>query len=394
MIVVKVIVSALLVLGLLYWLRTAWGVVRLRSLPDLDALTPPAPARRPKLSVVIAACNEADKIAPAVETLLAADYPNLEIVLVDDRSTDATGEIVDQLATRNSRVTALHVAELPAGWLGKVHALHTGVAAARGQFVLFTDADVHFKPAVLSKAVAYCLDAGVDHLVACPSVWPAGLVVDSLIAAFLRQFLTIVLPPWRVNAGSPGAFFGVGAFNLVRRSAFDATEGFEWLRMETADDAGLGMMMHRSGATTRVVTAFDGVGLHWYRSTAEAMRGAEKAFASAGRCSAVRMCLIALVGLLLETSPLPAAAAIFLGPPWMVLLAASVLIWFVFSTVSLTRWARGRYLPALLAPLVAPISAVAAFRAAWLGWRRGGMMWRGTLYKSADLRAGTRIRLG
>src|SRR6185369_2740694 len=106
-------------------------------------------------SVVVPACNEARTIERALTSLLAQDYPDLEIVLVDDRSSDETGAIIEHLAASDRRISAIHVRELPAGWLGKVHALQRGLERARGELVLFTDADIHFAPGALRRAVAW-----------------------------------------------------------------------------------------------------------------------------------------------------------------------------------------------------------------------------------------------
>jgi glycosyltransferase involved in cell wall biosynthesis len=382
-------------LCLCYWLRTGYGVVRLYSLPKLSDVNSSNLKHWPKLSVVIPACNEADKIESAVCSVLADGYPDLEVVLVDDRSTDATGQCIDRLATAEDRIVPIHITELPDGWLGKVNALNRGQSESHGDFVLFTDADVHFMPGTLQKAVGFCIEQKIDHLVACPTIWPSKLIVDSMIIAFLRQFCTILLPPWRVNNKSPRAFFGVGAFNLVRRSKFYQTQGFEWLRLETGDDVGLGLLMKRAGANSMVVTAFDRVGLHWYRTIGEMMRGAEKGFASAGRCSFLLMVFMGLMGMLIEISPLVGFLfCISSLRPVGVILSIFVFVCFIFCTITFACWGMTRILPGLITPITAPLSAVLAFRAGWLGWRRGGIMWRGTLYPSNLLRSNSRNYIG
>ena len=185
---------------------------------------------------------------------------------------------------------------------------------------------------------------------------------------------------------------GIGAFNLVRCSVFEKTEGFEWLRLETADDAGLGLLMKRAGAKAAVVTAFDEIGLHWYRTIGEMMRGAEKGFASAGRCSFVRMITLALVGLLLEISPLLGLLYFAFGTLQTgTLLGIFVFIVFIFAALGFARWPKSRVAPAILTPVFAPLSAALAFRTAWLGWRRGGIVWRGTFYQSNLLKDGARV---
>lgn len=387
----EIVLTAYLGLCAAYWLFTSYGVVRTRrALAPLEKLSPGQPEHWPKLSVVVPACNEADKIEPAVRTLLAQDYPDLEIVLIDDRSTDVTGEIIDRVASEDPRVKAVHITELPEGWVGKVHALDRGYRESNGELVLFTDADVYFKRGVLRRAVAYFTREELDHLTIFPTLYAAGLVVDAMIAVFIRHFM-LMTRAWGMRKGPVRSCVGIGAFNMVRRSAFERTEGFEWMRMETADDYTLGYMMKRSGATCDVVTAFGSVGLHWYRTIREVAVGAEKGYAGAFRCSLLTAVVASLLMLAVEWSPLVSLFVLVFGWPGLstALAAANVLL-FCFSTILLSRWAGVRVVPPLLGPFVTPILAALAMRAGIVGHRRGGVMWRGTLYRSDELRKGRR----
>jgi cellulose synthase/poly-beta-1,6-N-acetylglucosamine synthase-like glycosyltransferase len=362
-------------------------------MPDLGKTQAAEPRDWPRLSVVVPACNEAEELASAVGTLLAQDYPDLEIVLVDDRSTDETGRIVDRLAARDGRVKAIHVTELPEGWLGKVHAMHRGYQAATGQFVLLTDADVHFAPDALRKAVAYLEAHELDHLTALPLVLPTTLVLDSVIGLTLRHVLSAVRP-WSLGKEKSRAFFGVGAFNLVRRCALDRTEGLEWFKFDAADDAALGLLMKRSGARCAIVGATDEIRLYWHRSLADAARGAEKGFVSVGAGSFPATVLVGLAMLAVEWAPALALVPLAfpatrpIGYAGLLILSA-----FLLTTVLLSQAARWRLLPILLTPILAPVTVALVWRAGYLGWRRGGAMWRGRLYRTEDLRRGARVRL-
>src|SRR5258708_11324477 len=119
----------------------------------------------PSLSVVVPALNEEATIEPAMRSLLALDYPGLEVVAVDDRSTDATGVILDRLAAQNPHLRVRHVESLPPGWLGKNHALYAGSKIVSGEWILFTDADVHFTAAALRISVACPVGDKLEHIV-------------------------------------------------------------------------------------------------------------------------------------------------------------------------------------------------------------------------------------
>lgn len=382
-----------------YWGYAAYAMWRMADLPTLARDRSPEPERWPGLSILVPGCNEGEKMEAAARSLMALDYPDFRIILIDDRSTDETGRIVDRLAGEDERVTGLHVTELPDGWLGKVNALNTGFAAADGELVLLTDADVHYEPNALKRAVAHFVAGDLDHLAAIPGLWPTNWLLDGLIAAFIRQFLMVVRP-WKVRDPNSPRFMGVGAFNLIRREAFLEAGGFEWLRMEVADDMAVGMMMKRAGRRCGVINAAGAIQMHWYQGVGQAVRSSERAWSTPGDCSAAGMIGGAVVSTLLEMSPLlgPVVAglcfALGAAPAvqaagWAMLAAPLGL---AVTAAMMVRWAPPRMLPPIVAPLVAPVSFYATIRSALLGLRRGGIVWRGTLYTNDQLRQGRRVR--
>jgi len=391
--VLRALLWVYVVAALGYWGWAAWCAFRtLRGVPLLRCLQPPEPQRWPRLSVIVPACNEERDLGDALRTLLAEDYPDLEVVAVDDRSTDGTGAIIDRVAASDDRLKALHLAELPEGWLGKPHALRCGLRESTGDFVLFTDADVRFASGTLRTAVAHCIEHRIDHLTAFPDVQPHLPLLDDAMAMFVRQNLIVNNRPWAVRDPRSGAYLGIGAFNLVRRSAFERTEGLEWLRMEVAEDLGVGLMMKRSGARCDVVGGYGSVGLQWYRSLAEAARGGEKAYAAAGY-NILRALGIAPSILAVELAP--AVGPMLLA--WPAFRSAGfvgmgVLLAYLTWALLLRLWAGDRLLPALFGPLTAPVFVALFLRACVLGWLRGGITWRGTTYVTADLRQGRRVR--
>lgn len=161
--------------ALLAWLTLLVAPLLSGGRPLLVATLPAdGPEALPRLSIVVPALNEEETVEPAMRTLLALDYPQLEIIAVDDRSTDETGGILDRLAATDPRLRVLHVRELPAGWLGKNHALHLASREATGDYILFTDADVLFEPTVLRRTVRAMIARGLDHLAVFPELVRGG----------------------------------------------------------------------------------------------------------------------------------------------------------------------------------------------------------------------------
>jgi glycosyltransferase involved in cell wall biosynthesis len=254
------------------FLYLAWAFIRL---PRFEREEVPTPGHWPRLSVIIPACNEAARLESAVKTLVAQDYSELEIILVDDRSSDRTGAIIDRFAKSDARIHALHIDRLPDGWLGKVHALHCGVGKASGEWLLFTDSDVHFAPATLRRALAYVLQFQADHLALIPRTIQKGIWLDVAVQTFGLLFL-LAIRAAGVNQLGSKSYVGIGAFNLVKADTFRRTPGFEWLRLEPGDDVGLGMMVKQTGGVSRLALAHKHLTVEWYPAVRAMFRGLEK----------------------------------------------------------------------------------------------------------------------
>ena len=369
-----------------YYLRALAGG---RQLPWLERLEPQPPERWPKLSVIVPACNEGEAVRSAVTTLLTQDYPELEIVLVDDRSTDETGRIADELAALDRRVVVRHLRELPAGWLGKVHALDAGVRAATGEWLLFTDADVHFARGVLRRAVAWAVEQQIDHLTVAPELKAESFWHDVAQGAFATAFLQRTRAE---QAGRPGsrAYVGVGAFNLVQREMLARTPGFEWLRLEVLDDVGLGLMVARHGGRSRLAIGLHQLEVRWYGSLRQMGRGLEKnLFAFVGHYRVTRAVAVALAVVLFVLGPFvalvqPSVIVAALGVAALVTLA-------LYSALVAARIRRS-VLVLLSQPLGQLLLAGMLLRSAWACARRGGVDWRGTVYGLDHLRAMQRVK--
>ncbi|GMV11963.1 MAG: glycosyltransferase [Sorangiineae bacterium PRO1] len=363
-----------------------------RGLGAMVKLPESVPPREswPRVSLIVAACNEAESIEEATLAKLTSDYPNLEVVLVDDRSSDGTSEIADRLAARDARLRVVHVKELPAGWLGKVHALEMGRRHATGEWLLFSDADVHFDADLLRKVMSEVLRRELEFVTIAPKLLSSSFALDAIMACFMRM-LVVGGRLYKISDPKSRVAVGGGVFNLAKLSAFDRSPGFEWLRMEIADDVALGQMMKRSGARSAIFDGAHGVWLHFYRSVGEMMRGLEKnGYAVFGGLRPLRLVLTVVLILWLEVGPL-----LFLLWPSLPLRVGAlfVLAGTTATQVLVARAGKRRIVSALFPWLGAIALVVFSLRSAILTHWRGGVVWRGTLYPLAELRAGRRLEL-
>jgi len=386
----ELILMGYVLVGCLYWLVNLLLAVRVvRRVPQLADTPVERAGPWPRVSQIVPACDEAETIEAAIRARLREGYPDTQLVVVEDRSTDETAVILDRLASDDPRIRVVHVRDLPDAWLGKVHALHQGVQVADGSWFLFSDADVHLAPTALRRAVNHAERHGLDHLAVLPELWPTTFLLDAVLATFVRIFC-LITRTWALDGARWRTPLGIGAFNLVRRSAFERTAGFEWLRLEVVDDLGLAQMLHATGAVGGIASGRGLVGLRWYRTLGELARGAEKsALSGAVGFSLGRVLCKSFVLVGLELAPFVGLLPIGPGLPALGLFGVAVAL---LAQLTLARWARRPLLPAAFVPLAAVLGLVISVRAGWLALRRGGLMWRGKLYPLAQLRGGSRVR--
>src|SRR5271168_2262705 len=231
------------------------------SLPQWDR----RPVNSARVSIIVPARNEEATIAQVLEQLLVLDYENYEVIAVDDRSFDRTGAIMDQVAASagaHARLKIVHIEKLPSGWMGKAHGMWKAARQATGEWLLFTDADVLFKPDVLRRAVAYAEAESADHVVLFPRMImkSAG---ERMMISFFQTMFVFGHRPWKVADPKTKDHMGVGAFNLLRRKVYEAVGTYEALRFEVLDDMKLGKVVKNSGFAQRNVFGHDLISLRW-----------------------------------------------------------------------------------------------------------------------------------
>ncbi len=382
---------------------------QVRALPE--ALPPaPAAAPLPSLSVVVTARDEAAGIETTVTRLLAQRYPGLEVVVVDDRSTDGTSEILDRLAAGRGatssgaagpgaggrRLVVIHNRDLPDGWLGKCHACHLGAMRARGDWILFTDGDVTLvQDDLLARIVDHAGRLGLDHVAVLPDLRPMPALQTGLVAAFGQMFL-LAARAFEMDRDRPRGGAGVGAFNLVRRSAYERIGGHGLLRMDLADDFKLGRLLKESGARQRIYLGLDRVRCAWHRGTTQVIVGLEKNLFGGFDFSVSQLLVWSAVVLLITFGPAAGGALTVTlarpaAPPWLPAGLPVALQAGLHLAGYLTEGRRHGYealAPALLHPLSVLLLIAAAWNSAVHTLAQGGVRWRDTFYSLADLRRG------
>ena len=334
------------------------------------------------MSVIIPARDEERDIERTVRAFLAQTWQALEIIVVNDRSSDATGAILERLREEDSRLTVIEGVEPPAGWLGKPAALHRGSLSAHGEWLAFVDADVVYQPEVLEAVVAELEDHQVEMVTLLPHFEMRGFW-EHVLMPNLAMFVFTFVPLWLSNrTRSRVLAVGGGTGNIVSRSAYDAAGGHEALRDAVIDDVGLARLMRREGFRTRVVRADRLVSVRMYHGLGEIVRGFTKnAFAIVDRSYVLALsgAIVIAVGNLL---PFALAAT---GSR----LAMATVAVIVITRVILFRSFRYGLANAVLAhPLMIASWLFILFRSVWYTGIRRQLHWRGRTYEADKTRFG------
>jgi glycosyltransferase involved in cell wall biosynthesis len=362
-------------------LRVAYGALRLPWLKDFAAAKDD---ECPRISLIFAARDEEEKLPAALATLAGLDYPNLEIIAVDDRSQDSTGAILEEFARGHPRLRALHVTELPKGWLGKPHALQRAYEQSTGEWLLFTDADVRFAPDVLRRALTLVKQRGVDHLTLFGDMEMVGFWEKVLITFFGLAF-HIATDPSRVSNPDSWTYVGVGAFQLLQRSAYEQAGTHRRLAMEVVDDMKLGKIVKQAGFKSCVGLAEDAVVIRWHAGLRNLVNGVTKNFFAAAGYN-LALTFIAAGGLLLlNVAPFVAVA---FGHGWTRVFAGAAVVITLSLHAGVDLVMRVSPLYALTYPIGALLFCYMLLRSTAVTLWRGGVTWRGTFYPLEKLKRG------
>lgn len=359
-----------------------------RAVKKISDIGPTLKRKWPSISVIIPAANEQDTILPAMDARLRETYPEIEFILVDDRSIDQTGDIMDELARIDDRVKVIHIKELPGGWLGKINAMEQGLKAAKGEWILFSDADVHFKEGTIQRAIYYAEKQGADHVVVAPELWGRNLGLKAVFVVFAR-LISLLFRAWEVHRSDSKSAGGAGAFNLMKRSALQRTKGLDWIKMEVADDVALGAMLKESGAKSVLLSGRGFVGLHYYDSLSQMASGLERAtFTTMGNFRLWQLAGLSFL-LILEMTPF---LVLFLDlGVYATVAGCSAIVLSLMTHIIFSRAFGSSVWHSFLWPVGTLFILYVSLRAAVLGKIRKGIYWRGTFYGQEDLKRGKRL---
>ncbi|MBK8097038.1 MAG: glycosyltransferase [Planctomycetes bacterium] len=361
------------------WIWTSWrGARAVAAIPPLPAAVPTTP---PAVTAVIATRDDAASIAEAVDRLLSQQGVDLRLIVVDDRSVDATPSLLAARAACEPRLQVERVDVLPSGWLGKSHALQVGAAAVTTPWLLFLDGDVWLVPDAIARAVAAAEATAADHAVLLPTHRNTTFLGKACLLAF---HLSIARRVAAVNAPRQRTWVGAGAFNLVRTGAYRAVGGHQPLRLEVVDDVGLGLLLFRAGFRSRVWVAARDLAIDWGGTPMRLLRVVEKnMFAVLGYRTWLAAVLLGLSAALLGGT---FAGPWLAGAPGVAAVAAYAST--AFATVALARQQGWPVAAGWLGPLAAMWLPIALARSVAVTLVRRGVRWRGTFYSLAELRRG------
>jgi len=380
-------------------LDAAWGMRGLVDISRPEWDREPAPAGgNPRVTIIVPARNEEKSIAQALSRLVELDYSNYEVIAVDDRSIDRTGAIMDEFSSggcaglpaslakagSRPRLAIVHIHELPPGWMGKAHAMWTAARMATGDWLLFTDADVMFRPDSLRRAVAYAEAERADHLVLFPRILMKR-PGEKMMLAFFQLLFVFGHRPWKVADPRAKDHMGIGAFNLVRRGVYQAIGTHEALRFDVVDDMKLGKLIKEAGFRQRNVLGEDLLVVRWAEGALGVVRNLTKNFFAVLSFQTWRAVAFSMAAAWFNW--LPFAGLVWAHGwarlPYALALASIFLLYVGMSLFSDVRpWYVG------LHPVSTLMFIYIVLRSMGLALWNDGVEWRGTRYRLAELRKG------
>lgn len=394
------IISTLLCIAgliVIYWVHNQYHL-------DIVVTPVPPPANPPLISVCIPARNEERNIRRCVESALGQDYPNLEVVVLDDRSTDATPVILQDLIMESDsllshmkeQAPSLHIiygSDLPAGWAGKPHALYQAAASARGEWLCFVDADTFLAPSALSSVLAKARETEADMFTVMTRQI-LGSFWEKVVMPLVMTALSVGFSPRKVNDPNRRDAIANGQFIFIKCSVYDAIGGHESVKDQIVEDKAISEQVKWNGYRLVVADGSQVVSTRMYTSLAEMWEGWTKNIYLGLRdhpamllLGAFGATLALIAALFLPIWPLLGILWYVSGGGWMAIgvVLQSLLVWgaLVYARANvahgmgISRWY------ALTTPLGAGVFAAMMLTSAWKVISGQGVTWRGRTYRES-----------
>ncbi len=333
----------------------------------------------PFVSIVVPARNEERSIGKAVSSFCEQDYPAFEVIVVNDCSSDSTGNILEELSLKYSNLCIINGTEPPEGWLGKPNSLEIGKNTAKGDWVLFVDADVHYKPDLLKRAVNYAISEKAGMLFLLPRivtrgiVEPAVLSILALVAFGAAPLFLVQRTKWKFLA------CGGGVFNLVRKDVLNDINAFYCIKDAVIDDVALGYAVKRRGYKLAVARAVNHIDIRMYHGAEETLNGFTKNLFPPLRKISIMFFLPFITGFFMFLFPYIMLMLHPIYPNLTVPAVASLIAMHsVFAQIAVTF--RMPWYLILLPSLSDILWRWIMIKSYWI-YRRKGIVWRGRNYK-------------
>jgi cellulose synthase/poly-beta-1,6-N-acetylglucosamine synthase-like glycosyltransferase len=378
------------------WASRHWEISRARRQhrPLTSRSYNGPPGGQPLLSVLIAAKDEEANIRTAVESMLQQDYPNYELIVINDRSQDRTPAILEELeaADTTNRLRVLHIKQLQDGWFGKNNAMREGVAQARGDWLCFSDADCRqTSPRTLSIALRHAIDWNIDFLSVLPRLETQSFW-ERIIQPVCGAVMVFWFHPKRVNDPKHSAAYANGAFMLMTRACYDTIGGHDAVKTEVNEDMHMARLAKAHGRRLVVVQNKDLYTVRMYAGFREIWRGWSRIFYGCfGTFRRLRITMLMLLttnifpylSLLISLGVFAVRGWSGAGPGWHWVAGMSALAVILQQTV-IARFYRLSHTSPALAPtfIVGAVICVGMLINAMLKLNgRTSVTWRGTTYR-------------
>jgi cellulose synthase/poly-beta-1,6-N-acetylglucosamine synthase-like glycosyltransferase len=366
------------------WVSFSWIGMIIYLLFNLKKIkqvkTQPLIETEPSLAIIIAVRNEEEDLENALQSVCNIHYNNYRIIVVNDRSTDRTADILQGFTARYQKLAVTTITTLPNGWLGKNNALYQGYLSSSEEWMLFTDADIVFHPDAINKALGYATRHQLDHLSILPEAISRSTILNSVLGTF-GIILMMHMKPWGAKNPRSKGFAGIGAFNLVRRDAYEKIGTHDRIKLRPDDDMQLGQIIKSVGLKQDVLGGQQYICLEWYKNLREFINGLMKNSFSVSEYKLGQAILNALMVLVCFALPIP--AMLIFGSTQIRLMAVVV---FMFQVLYMVAVRPNKWWYALMVPFASFLIVYTTLKSAFLTIRQGGIYWRDSFYSLAMLK--------